>query len=94
VGTLLAHRRGRPGLAFASWSTFAALLLASAAFSLYPWLLPSSIDPTYALGIDQARAADRSLRIGAVWWPIGIALAVAYTVHAHRRFSAPVEPRA
>jgi cytochrome d ubiquinol oxidase subunit II len=93
VATPLAHRRGRPGLAFASWSAFAALLLASAAFTLYPWLLPSSIDRAYALGIDQARAADRSLRIGAVWWPIGTALAVAYTVHVHRRFSARVEPR-
>ena len=94
VATPLAHRRERPGLAFAAWSAFLALLLASAAFSLYPVLLPSSIDGAYALALDQARAADRSLRIGAVWWPIGMALAVGYTIFVHRRFSDRVPPQA
>jgi cytochrome bd ubiquinol oxidase subunit II len=92
VAAPLAHRRGRAGLAFAAWSAFSALLLASAAFGLYPWVLPSRIDPAYTLVLDQARVADRSLRIGAVWWPIGIALALAYTIHVHRRFSGRVAP--
>ncbi len=86
VAAPLAHRRGRDRLAFASWSGFLALLVASAAFGLYPWLLPSSIDPRYALSIAEASAAEPSLRIGAVWWPIGIGLALAYTGYVHWRF--------
>ena len=80
--------RHRPGLAFLAWSAFLALLLASAAFGLYPWVLPSSLDPRFSLTIDQVQAADSSLRIAAVWWPIGIALAVGYTTYVHWRFSA------
>jgi cytochrome d ubiquinol oxidase subunit II len=92
VAAPVAHRRGRDDLAFLAWSAFLALLLASAAFGLYPWLLPSSIDPRYTLSIEQARAAETSLRIGAVWWVIGIGLAVGYTVFVHRRFSGRVAP--
>ncbi len=92
VAAPLAHRRGRDGLAFAAWSAFMALLLASAAFGLYPALLPSSIDPKYALLLDQARAPDRALAIGAVWWPIGVGLAVAYSAYVHWRFSGKIAP--
>jgi cytochrome d ubiquinol oxidase subunit II len=92
VAAPLAHRSRRDHLAFGLWSAFLALLLASAAFGLYPWLLPSSIDPRLTLSIEQARAAESSLRIGAVWWPIGIGLALAYTVYVHRRFSGRVAP--
>jgi cytochrome d ubiquinol oxidase subunit II len=92
VGTPLAHRGGRDRVAFGLWSAFLALLLASAAFGLFPWLLPSSIDPRYALAIEEARAPDPSLRIGAVWWPIGIGLALAYTAYVHWRFSGRVAP--
>ncbi len=94
VAALVLHRGGRVGLAFAAWSAFLAFLLASAAFGLYPWVLPSSIDPRFSLSIDQVKAADESLRIGAVWWPIGIALAVVYTTYVHWRFSAPGHGRA
>ncbi len=87
AATPLAHGRGRDGLAFGLWSAFLALLLASAAFGLYPWLLPSSIDRRYTLAIEEASAADASLRIGAVWWTIGVALALGYTIYVHRRFS-------
>ncbi len=87
VAAPLAQRAGRDGLAFLAWSAFAALLLASAAFGLYPWLLPSSIDPRFTLTVAEAHALDSSLRIGAVWWPVGMGLAVAYTVFVHWVFS-------
>jgi cytochrome d ubiquinol oxidase subunit II len=90
----LAHRARRNALAFGLWSAFLALLLASAAFGLFPWVLPSSIDPRWSLAVDEARAADASLRIGAVWWPIGIALALAYTTYVHWRFGGRVGPQA
>ncbi len=83
----LLSRRERPGLAFVAWSAFLALLLATAAFGLYPWVLPSSIDPSLSLTVDEVKAADESLRIGATWWPVGIGLAVAYSAYVHWRFS-------
>jgi cytochrome d ubiquinol oxidase subunit II len=89
---LLLHRRGRPGLAFGAWSAFLALLLATAAFGLFPWVLPSTLDPRLSLTIGEAKAADESLRIGAIWWPIGVGLAVAYTSYVHWRFSGRVDP--
>ena len=85
-----AHGRRRDRLAFGLWSAFLALLLASAAFGLYPWLLPSSVDPRYTLAIAEAQAADASLRIGAAWWVIGIGLALGYTGYVHWRFSGRV----
>ncbi len=91
-GSVLAYRRGRDELAFGLWSGFLAMLLASAAAGLYPVLLPSSVDPAFSVTLEQVRADDRSLRLGAVWWPIGIALAVAYTVYVHWRFSNRLGP--
>jgi cytochrome bd ubiquinol oxidase subunit II len=82
-------RRGRAGLAFAAWSLFLSLLLATAAFGLYPWVLPSSLDPALSLTIDEVKAADASLRIGATWWPVGVGLAIVYTGYVHWRFAAP-----
>ncbi len=90
--TPLLQRRGRPGLAFLSWSAFLALLLATAAFGLYPWVLPSTLGPRLSLTVDQVKAADDSLRIGAIWWPIGVALAIAYTSYVHWRFSGRAAP--
>jgi len=92
LGAPLLQRRGRDGAAFAAWSAFLALLLATAAFGLYPWVLPSSIDPALSLTVEEAQTAEASLRIGAAWWLPGVALAIGYTVFVHRRFSGRVRP--
>jgi cytochrome d ubiquinol oxidase subunit II len=87
---LVFHGLGRPGLAFGAWSALIALLVATAAFGLYPWVLPSTLDPTLSLVIDDVKAADSSLRIGAIWWPFGVGLAVAYSAWVHWKFSGRV----
>ncbi|BDG08545.1 cytochrome d ubiquinol oxidase subunit II [Anaeromyxobacter paludicola] len=88
----LAIRRGQEGAAFAAWSAFLALLLASVAAGLYPVLLPSSLDPRLSLTVEEVRAADGALRLGLVWWPLAIGIALAYTAYVHRRFSERVAP--
>lgn len=93
VGTPLLGRRRQWRLAFGAWSGFLAMLLCSAAFGLYPWVLPSSLDRAYSLTVEQAQAADASLRIGAIWWPIGVGLAIGYTAYAHWRFSGKTVPQ-
>jgi cytochrome d ubiquinol oxidase subunit II len=75
----------RAGAAFASSSTYLLGMLTSVAFSLYPSVLPSSTNPTYGgLTIQNAKAADYGLRIGLVWWVLGMALAVSYTIFNYR----------
>jgi cytochrome bd ubiquinol oxidase subunit II len=65
-------------------------MLTSVAFGLYPYVLPARGGPALSLSIDNARASDRALQIGLVWWVIGIALAAVYFVFLYRRFSGRV----
>jgi cytochrome d ubiquinol oxidase subunit II len=62
-------------------------MLTSVAFSLYPILLPASTDSLYSLTISNAKAADYGLKIGLVWWLIGMALASGYTIFTYRSFA-------
>lgn len=61
-------------------------MLTSVAFSLYPNLLPASTNSTYGLTIGNAKAADYGLRIGLIWWIVGMVLAGAYTIYVYRGF--------
>lgn len=69
-------------------------MLASVAFSLYPAVLPSSVSAHPGLTIANAKAADHGLRVGLVWWPIGILLAAIYTAVAYRRFAGRISDSA
>jgi cytochrome bd ubiquinol oxidase subunit II len=53
----------------------------------FPRLLPASIDSAFTLTIENAKAPERGLRIGVVWWLIGMALASTYRVYSYRQFS-------
>jgi cytochrome d ubiquinol oxidase subunit II len=65
-------------------------MMASAAFGIYPNVLPAVTDPERALTIANAAAPDHGLRIGIAWWTVGMSLAVAYTIFVHRRFAGKV----
>ena len=65
-------------------------MLASVAFGLYPNVLPASANPAYSLTVQNARAADYGLRIGLVWWVIGMALVTGYFVFTYRSFAGKV----
>jgi cytochrome d ubiquinol oxidase subunit II len=64
-------------------------MLASAAFGLYPNVLPA-IGGGTSLTVHNAAAADYGLRVGLWWWLPGIALAAAYAVFLYRRFAGKV----
>ena len=53
---------------------------------VFPNLLIATTDPAYSLTIYNAAASPYGLRIGLVWFVIGISLVIAYTVIAHRAF--------
>jgi len=75
---------------FASSCAYLTGMLTSVAFGLYPNVLPSSTNPYFALTIANAKAAEYGLKIGLIWWILGMALAVSYTVHSYRNFAGKV----
>ncbi len=75
---------------FLASCTYIAGMLTSVVFGLYPLVLPASTNPAYSLTIQNAKAGDYGLRIGLVWWIIGMALATAYTIHVYRSFAGKV----
>lgn len=60
-------------------------MLTSAAFSLYPLVLPA-VNPANSLTIDNASASQYGLAVGLIWWSVGIILAAIYFVFTYRRF--------
>jgi cytochrome d ubiquinol oxidase subunit II len=80
----------RPGAAFLASSIFIAGMLSSAAFGLYPYVLPSRINPGFGLTIANAAAPAYGLQIGLGWWIPGVALAIVYAVFLYRRFGGKV----
>ena len=65
-------------------------MLSSAAFWLYPYVLPSRVDSQFGLTIANAAAPAYGLNVGLAWWIPGIALAIAYFVFMYRRFAGKV----
>jgi cytochrome d ubiquinol oxidase subunit II len=81
---------GRPRRAFAGSAVYVTAMIGGAAFALYPALLPSSADPRDSLTIYNGQTGAYSLRVGLVWWAIGISLAVAYFAVLYRSFRGTV----
>jgi cytochrome d ubiquinol oxidase subunit II len=74
-------------LAFLSSCGYLVGMLTSAAFGVYPLLLPASGDSALSLTIHNAAAGGYGLRIGLAWWIPGMLLAAAYATFTYRRFS-------
>jgi cytochrome bd ubiquinol oxidase subunit II len=88
AGSLIAmplfRARGKDWSAFLSSSVYITGTLSGAAFALYPTLLPASTDPSYSLTIHNAKTGAYSLRVGLIWWLVGIALAIGYFTFLYR----------
>ena len=83
-------RTNRDGMVFAASCAYLVGMLTSVAFSLYPNVLPASTNPHFGLTVSNAKAADYGLRIGLIWWAIGIALAISYTIFTYRNFAGKI----
>ena len=84
----LAHRAGASS--FLASAAYLAGMLASAAFSVHPFVLPAIGDARHALTVDNAAAPGAGLRIGLAWWVPGMLLAVGYCACTYRRFRGKV----
>jgi cytochrome d ubiquinol oxidase subunit II len=76
--------------AFLASCAYLAGMLSSAAFGLYPYVLPSRTDRTFALTVENAQAPAYGLHVALVWWIVGMILVAGYFIHTYRRFAGKV----
>lgn len=77
--------------AFIGSATFIVGLLCSAAFGLYPNVLPAVPDASRSLTIYNVAAPAYGLRIGFIWWTPAFLLAIGYSVFVYRHFRGKVQ---
>jgi cytochrome d ubiquinol oxidase subunit II len=65
-------------------------MLTSAAFGVFPYVLPSNGSAGDGLTVTSAAAAEYGLYIGLAWWIPGMALAALYSVFVYRHFAGKV----
>src|SRR2546426_586760 len=92
IGAYRFHRARREVKAFLSSCAYLAGMIASAAFGIYPNVLPAVTGPARALTIANAAAPEHGLRIGLVWWTVGVVLAIGYVLFSYSRFAGKVTP--
>jgi len=90
----IAHRKRNDKGAFLASCGYILGMLVGAAFALYPVVLPASTDPNFSLTIYNTAAGAHGLRVGFVWWTIGMLLATGYFVFIYRMFRGKVRVEA
>lgn len=90
TGVLVFGSRGRDLGAFLSSSLYLVGMLTSAAFGVFPYVLPSNVSADQGLTIFNASAASYGLYIGLAWWIPGMILAALYSIFVYRRLPANV----
>jgi cytochrome d ubiquinol oxidase subunit II len=64
-------------------------MLTSVVFGVYPMVLPAR-NPVYSLTVAGVKAGAYGLKIGLVWWVIGMILAAGYFTFVYRSFAGKV----
>jgi len=77
--------------AFVASCAYIAGMLTSAAFGLFPYVLPSNTDPGLGLTVWNTATASHGLRVALAWWIPGMALVVGYFMFAYRHFRGKVQ---
>jgi cytochrome d ubiquinol oxidase subunit II len=86
-----ATRKGQELRAFLASCVYITGMLVGAVFALYPVVLPASTDPAFNLTIYNSAAGQHGLRVGLVWWTLGMILSVGYFVFVYRMFRGKVQ---
>jgi cytochrome d ubiquinol oxidase subunit II len=90
IPVFLARHRTLP--AFLASGVYILGLLCSAAFGLYPNVLPSNADPSHSLTVFNAAAPLYGLNIGLYWFIPAFLLALGYSFFVYRHFAGKVQP--
>jgi cytochrome d ubiquinol oxidase subunit II len=83
---LIAFRAGKPGAAFLASCLAIVGIVAAAAASLFPMVIPSRLDPAAAITVASAASSDSSLGVMLAIAAIGVPLVVVYVVVLYRTF--------
>jgi cytochrome bd-type quinol oxidase subunit 2 len=68
-------------------------MMSSAAFGLYPYLLPAITRSGTGLTVSNAAAPANGLWIALIWWIPGMLLATGYFFFVYRHFAGKVSTR-
>jgi cytochrome bd ubiquinol oxidase subunit II len=90
LGAKFLSARGSDLKAFLGSSLYLIGMLCSAAFGVFPYVLPSNVKPDYSLTVYNTAAAHYGLAIGLWWWIPGMLLATAYSVFTYRQLAGKV----
>jgi cytochrome bd ubiquinol oxidase subunit II len=82
-------RRGKERNAFLASCGYLLGMLSSVVFGVYPMVLPAR-NPMYSLTVGSAKAGDYGLKVGLIWWTIGMILAAGYFIFVYRTFTGKV----
>jgi len=82
--------RGAEVKSFLASCAYIVGMLSSVVFGLYPYVLPSNTDPRFSLTLQNASAPDYGLKIGLIWWSLGMVLVSAYFGFVYRHFAGKV----
>jgi cytochrome d ubiquinol oxidase subunit II len=83
-------RRDRMGRAFLHSTAYLVGMLTSAVYGVYPYVLPSNVDPARALTVHNAAAPVYGLKVGLAWWIPGMVLVTVYFLYTYRKFAGKV----
>ena len=89
VGVQFELRRAKELNAVLASCTYLLGMLTSVVFGVYPMVLPAR-NPIYSLTIENAKAGDYGLRVGIIWWIIGMILAAGYFIYVYRIFAGKI----
>jgi cytochrome d ubiquinol oxidase subunit II len=89
AGVFFELRRHKERKAFSASCAYLTGMLTSVVFGLYPMVLPAR-NTVYSLTVRTARAGEYGLKIGLVWWVIGMILAAGYSTYVYRSFAGKV----
>ena len=85
-----ANARGQERAAFLSSCVYLIFMLVGAAAGAYPNLLTSTTNPELNITVYNAHTGHYALRIGLIWWSLGMAIAIGYFVFVYRMFRGKV----
>lgn len=92
AGTWIASGRGLAGIAFILSGVGIAGIVATAGVSMFPFLMPSSLDPSASLTVWDASSSHRTLLVMLVATLILLPVVLAYTAFVYRTLRGRITP--
>jgi len=89
AGVRWAMARADEWKSFLASGGYLAGMLLSVVFGLFPMVLPAR-NSAYSLTIENTKAAGYGLKVGLIWWVVGVILVTGYFIYVYRSSSGKV----